>query len=126
MNITKKIRGVLQLSIILSTICLLSITGVYVVNQEMNKIGLWVIAYLILSIYILFRYNVEWEEEFLILTIMTCLFWKDEQDNYFRIFVIVILSVHIILIGLIKLSKYFMNNEDDHIDIQGRYQNLIR
>jgi hypothetical protein len=109
MDTVQKLRAVLLSFIILSFVCVVSISGVYVINRNMDKIGLWVISYVILSMYVLLRANTttEFEEEYLILTIMTFMLWKDEKDEYFWTFMTVILSVNIILIGFVKIAKHF-------------------
>jgi hypothetical protein len=108
MDTVQKLRAVLLSFMILSFICLISMVGVYVVNQTMEKIGLWVISYILLSMYILLRASTysDCEEEYLILTIMAYMLWKDEQDEYFWTFMTVILSISILLIGLVKYAKY--------------------
>lgn len=126
MDTVQKLRAVLLSFMILSFICLISISGVYVINRNMEKIGLWVISYVILSMYILLRASTssEFEEEYLILTIMTYMLWKDEQDEYFWMFMTVILSVSIILIGFVKIAKHFPPSREKLISSSHTYQVL--
>ena len=106
MNLITNLRGILNIFGFFSVIYITSVCGVFIINQEMHKIGLWNIAYIILCCYIFIFNSPNNEEHFLILKIMSfILLYNDTLALFYKLVMTIILSIMLFFIFVIKFYR---------------------
>jgi len=107
--LVQQIKNLLSIFLLFTIILNISICSYCIITNTINIIGLWYIAHIILSIYILIRNSELLEEEILILTIMSFINLYstqiDTDKTYFFTIIMSFLSINIIFIGIIKILK---------------------